>query len=306
MAVTMGPAPKVPTVFPLSKDQQSRFDFYTSDSFLIRLCRDYLFISKDTAWRGDFLKKTITGGGIGGLIGGVSTYVALTFLGSEEESKKDDTSTLKITGFGTGLGAVVGALFGATHTLVRMEKSKEYLAWKDNAIKTHVYPLFQEFLKKTPPLDDLVCDITFDLISHPVRAPNGRTYEKAAIEEWLSNQAIKYPSERLTTMSPEVRESALLDFCPRRSCHLTSDMLVYDFEYHQKVAVALKFLLDQQINAQFAQGLLSYRVAMFKDRETLMNEIVREVTAKFTAGTITENEFIEACRACRAHYGLQQ
>jgi len=37
-----------------------------------------------------------------------------------------------------------------------------------------------------------------------------------------------------------------------------------------------------------------------------MNEIVREITAKFTAGTITENEFIEACRACRAHYGLQQ
>ncbi len=306
-ALICSPPPKVPTVFPLSKDQQGIFDLYTSNSFFQRLNRDYLFLSNTGEFKAQLWDKTLTGLGIGGFIGGLSTFVALKCLGRKEESTKDDNKlTLKISGFGAGLGATVGALFAATYNISKMEEAKEYLAWRDSAIKSHVFPLFQKFLEETDQLRDFLCDLTQELIRHPVRAPNGKVYEKTAIEDWLTHKAIEFLPERLAAMSPDKREEALTSFCPGRSCHLTSDMLVYDFEYHRKVAIAMKPLFDQQIDQQFAQGLLNYRIAMFKDRETLMNEIVREITAKFTSGSISENDFVMACRNCRAHYALPQ
>ena len=305
MAVQVA-APRVPTVFPLSDHQERLFTLYVSDNFSQRLRRDYVFTANNSSAQTTLRNRVLNGLGLGGLIGGVVTYIAVKYLGKDDESIDDPKTTLKITGFGAGCGAAIGALFGVKHTITQLEESQEYKLWKDEAIKSKVYPLFLKFLQDSDALEDLLCDLTQDLIIQPVKAPNGKVYEKAAIEDRLSRKAIEFPPERWAAMSADTKAEALLNFCPSRSCHLTSDMLTYDFTYHQKAATVLKSLLDQMNNEQFANGLLSYRIAMLKDRETLMNEIVREITAKFTSGSISESDFIAACRACRAHYALPQ
>lgn len=305
MAVGVQQGQRVPTIFPLSTDQKNSFDLYTSDSFFQRLRRDYIFISNNILYQNVLKNRVLTGASLGGILGGLLTYVTLRKF-RDEESTKDNKITFKIAGLGTSLGAAVGALFGSNQTIVRMERSEVYLKWKDEAIRKNIYPLFQKFLQDSDLLQEFLCDLTQDLISHPVRAPNGKIYEREEIESWLTRKAIEFPPERLAAMSSQNREEALLTFCPNRSCHLTSDMLVYDFDYHQRVAVAMRQLFDQQIDEQFREGLLNYRIALITDRESLRKEIINELTTKYSDGVISEGEFFEACRKCREHYNIPQ
>ena len=199
--------------------------------------------------------------------------------------------TFKIAGFEKALGA--------SYIIRQKEPSQEYKLWKNEAIKSKVYPSFQKFLQESVQLEGLLCDLTEDLISQPVKAPNGKVYEKGAIEDWLSRKAIEFPPERLAAMSDDARAAALLNFCPSRSCHLTSDMLTYDFTYHQKVATALKSLSDQIDDEQFKQGFLSYQTAMLNDRKAFMDDIERELTAKLTTDAISANDFVTAYNECK-------
>jgi hypothetical protein len=307
-AVAHPAAPGVPTIFPLAKDQQAVFELYTSETLIRKLSRDFCFIWNNPAKAAELRTRLLTWSGLGGAIGGATSYLGLQYFQSGEKSKKDTKLTIKVTCLGAGVGASVGALAGTGKTVLEVDhNSQEYISWRGEAMRTNVYPLFRQFLIQTDELREFADErFTEDLISIPVRTPNGKVYEKAKIEEWLSRRAIEYPPERLATMSEERRNEILPTFCPDRSCHLTSDMLVYDFGYHQRLSVALKRVLDREIPEQFRLGLLSYRVAMFNDRESLMREIVRDLTAKYTSGAISRREFDAACDECRAHYGLAQ
>ena len=64
-------AQRAPTVFPLSQDQKSLFDLYTSGNFSERVSRDYLFIAENAPAQASLRDRALTGFGIGGLLGGV-------------------------------------------------------------------------------------------------------------------------------------------------------------------------------------------------------------------------------------------
>jgi hypothetical protein len=292
-------------VFPLSSDQNQLYLFFTSNSLVQRLKRDLYFItSRDSVWV-DFRNKSVTGSAFGAIAGGFFSYWLAGYLKNESEStSRDGKATLKITSVGAGLGATLGGLFGAGYTINQVEQSKEYLTWRDNAILTGIYPLFKKFLNETEQFQDLLCPINHDLISVPFKDPKGRVYEEAEIRKWI-RKVIPYSHEALAKLpSDSDRDGIRFRTSPFGDMELTEADLTYDFDYHRKVAVALKALFDQQIQVEVRQGLLQYRLAMFHDRESLMREILSSLAAKHILGTISEHEFLEACKECKRHYGL--
>ena len=293
-------------IFPLSADQERTYQRYVLEGRLDQLYRSFFYLSDNETARGAFARRVSYGFGMGAMIGGLFSFCAARIFTESNPTSDDDKRTLKITGVGAGLGASIGGYLNGTQAWSEIASSPEYLAWRKNAIETKAYPLFQKFLQDSDSLSQFLCDIDQDLIRNPVKAPNGRVYEKSAIEAWLSQKAIEYPPERLAAMSTGNRQEALLSFCPRRSCHLTQDMLVPDFDYHRRVALALKPLFEQQLNEQFKQGLLNYQIAFLKDRESLIREIIKDVALKFSSGQISEDSFLAACRECKAHYGIPQ
>ena len=53
-------------------------------------------------------------------------------------------------------------------------------------------------------IDELVCPITLEIMSDPVVAADGRTYERSAIEDWLSTGKQTSPLTNLVRVFPQV------------------------------------------------------------------------------------------------------
>lgn len=294
--------PQVPSVFLHSTEQEYLYELYHSDSLYYRVQREFLFLKECVEARSLFFKKTLSGATLGAVVGGLTGFVASKLLRGDEDEEKNKERALKFTGWGMGIGGTLGALFKGNQTI--SAQAPEYNHWKGEAILSKFYPLFQQFLKESPELQEFLCDLRQDLITHPLRAPNGKIYEKEAIEEWLSNQAALYPPERLATMSPDKRRQAELCFCPGRSCFLKIEMLTYDYEYHQRVAVALKAALNRKIQEEYAEGLHQYNITIRKNRSTLMQAYLLDFTTRFANGEMSDKVFQDAVTRCRDHYAL--
>ena len=63
-------------------------------------------------------------------------------------------------------------------------------------------------------IDELVCPITLEIMSDPVVAADGRTYERSAIEDWLATGRQTSPLTNLplenTTLRPNIALQAML------------------------------------------------------------------------------------------------
>jgi hypothetical protein len=189
--------------FPLSNDQQEAFKMYVSDDLLHRLKRDLHFVADNQKARDNLRNRSLIGLTIGAFIGGTFAYWFEAFLQRNEKSVQDPNKTITVTCLGAVLGGTSGVYLSACGAIGEMRQSQKYIQWRDEAIKTKIYPLFQQFLRDSDLLEDLLCDLTQDLISHPVKAPNGKVYEKAAIDDWLSRKAIELSPERLAGMSAD-------------------------------------------------------------------------------------------------------
>lgn len=295
---------KAPQVFPLTQEQDHLYHLYTAERGIINWMRHFRFISSDSAARQECVRESLSGIGMGTIIGGTLGYLSTFLFKKKDDQNRDDKMTLKMVGLGAGIGAGIGGCAKAYQAVQKISHSPEYHNWRNQAIQTNVYPLFQKFLKESDELQDLMCPLTDDLITDPVKAPNGRIYEKKAILDWLEKKNREYPPERLAQLSYDERQEAFKNFCPFRSGYFTQNQLVPDFEYHRRVAVALKKQFDQVLSEQFKQGLLSYHTAMFKDRQALLREITRDVADLFSSGKISQEEFFKACLEFRKVYGL--
>ena len=295
---------KAPQVFPLTQEQDHLYHLYTAERGILNWMRHFRFISSDSAARQECVRESLSGIGIGTIIGGTLGYLSTYLFKKKDDQSRDDKMTLKMVGLGAGIGAGIGGCAKAYQAVQKISHSPEYCNWRNQAIQTNVYPLFQKFLKESDDLQDLMCPLTDDLITDPMKAPNGRIYEKKAILDWLEKKNREYPPERLAQLSYDERQEVLKNFCPFRSGYFTQNQLNPDFEYHRRVAIALKKQFDQVLSEQYKQGLLSYHTAMFKDRQALMREITRDVADQFSSGKISQEEFFKACLEFRKVYGL--
>lgn len=96
---------------------------------------------------------------------------------------------------GTTLGVVGGLAFGGyllknrINQKIRVEISisDHFVAWRTDAITNKVYPIFKNFINAHEEFKDFICPLSLDICSVPMLAPDGRTYDKDFIEEYISS-----------------------------------------------------------------------------------------------------------------------
>ena len=147
--------------------------------------------------------------------------------------------------------------------------------------------------KKCETLKGLLCSLTEDLITYPVKDHCGRNYERREIVKWLEKKEEKYPPERLAEMDPEDRKAALLEFCPQKTNPITRNTLQYDFFYHFTLAQALESLAAQRIRPEFKEGLLSYVEGVFADQQSRSDKRLEEMKKLYVSEGMDEASFLK-------------
>lgn len=170
-----------------------------------------------------------------------------------------------------GIDTGIGSLGVATYNANKMERFREYKAWRDQAIRDKVFPLFQQFLEKSAVIENFLCPLTQDLITIPVRDPKGRIYERNEIFAWIDRANTAEALVRFPTEAD--RDKFRLRASPYEDMALTKADLTYDTDYHNKVSVALKTVFDQQIDQRFREGLLSYQSSMIHDPKNIKKDV---------------------------------
>ncbi|MGD2169006.1 MAG: hypothetical protein PVI40_02055 [Chlamydiota bacterium] len=146
-------------------------------------------------------------------------------------------------------GAIIGGLY-RTHQINnnitnQIQLSTAYVDWKTNEIEEDVYQQYQEHLKENERLRDFLCPITHDLISFPVKTPDGRVWEKQNIQlhlELCRNAGIT--DERTH---------------PFRIQPITIDDLTFDNEYHRIVVNVLNEIIAEETILSIREGIITFR-----------------------------------------------
>lgn len=127
---------------------------------------------------------------------------------------------------GMSLGGLAGFVVGGiyiNHNVTKKMKLQilvcdQYTHWRSAAIATQVFPIFKLFLNASKEFKDLLCPLTKDVISFPMKAPDGFTYEKDAICDYLEKKVGKEKSHSKCRS-------------PMNKTLICKDDLVFDLEY---------------------------------------------------------------------------
>lgn len=94
---------------------------------------------------------------------------------------------------GTTLGIAGGMMLGGViikHLVneridIALQVTDHYVLWLSQNIVDIVYPVFKNFINTDEEYQDLLCPISLDVCSVPVKAPDGRTYNLKDIAEYI-------------------------------------------------------------------------------------------------------------------------
>ncbi len=94
---------------------------------------------------------------------------------------------------GVSVGSTIGFFVGGVYIKNNITKkiniqiftSDHYTKWRADAVIQKVFPIFKNFLDADDQFEDFFCPISQDIISIPMKAPDGKTYEKDMIEGYL-------------------------------------------------------------------------------------------------------------------------
>lgn len=295
-------------VQPLLKEETNAVQLYASDSFLNSVKRriEFLKTHPDTLIQiqNEAEFRRIQGSAYGLAVGGT---IALAC----------GTGPMGTVGFmiiGTVGGGALGYGAALVYRGIQLKHSNEYLRWEAEAIQQNVLPLFRDFLSKNEVIKNSLCPIGGDLITVPVRAEDGITYEQHEIEQWLDakmptpeayaamspeQKALALTPAKLAAMTPEERELALLDTSPLRICYITKAGLEYDFEYHKKLFANLKIIYNNTLSTQFKKGLHSYSIAVQNERKQIVSTLINDLTTQYTLRELPEADFFKLTKEIR-------
>lgn len=134
-------------------------------------------------------------------------------------------------GSGAALGLFAGCIIFVDIVVMDVRESQHYVSWRIKAIEEKALPIFQAFLKEDTILSELICPITLELPTVPMKAPDGRVYEKAAIEEHIDSTELMH--KKMIELHPE-RVHAL-NRSPIRGQDFGKDDLVFDMERAKEI-----------------------------------------------------------------------
>jgi len=95
---------------------------------------------------------------------------------------------------GTTLGVAGGLVLGGyllkrrINQKIRVEISisDHFVVWRADAMTNKVYPIFKNFINAHEEFQDFICPISLDICAVPMLAPDGRTYDKDFIEDYIT------------------------------------------------------------------------------------------------------------------------
>lgn len=173
---------------------------------------------------------------------------------------------------GTGLGVAAGIGVGTAiiancvneRINVEIELSEEFVKWRTEAIQKKVYPLFKEFLEDNH-FEEFFCPISLDICEIPMLAPDGHTYDKAHIEEYIA-----YSTDKA---------DVLVD-SPFRGTKFCKNDLILDIDFMRKMIGKADYLYNLVMNRN-QDAITKYGLEMVtKNTKNIMDTIQKKVKAK--------------------------
>lgn len=243
----------------------------------------------------DFAEKVtyraIQGTAVGGVVG-----VVLGLLGFFPGTTLPTTAAVGAFA-GSGVGLTMGLYSTVGRTYIDIPNSPEYLEWQAAAIQNKVLPIFAEFIqtefRDNEENEDLICPITHDLISVPVRGLDDRTYERDAIVSHLEKLETQYPEEKLKAMPAKQRAEIESTFSPIRGKYFTRANLTFDHTYHEKLFKKLKDVFNKEIDKEVREGLMVYQNAVLKTQDAICTHLTSRLSQLFVTNDIPKSVFIK-------------
>jgi len=109
----------------------------------------------------------VAGAAFGGAAGGVAAIPSGAKLGAK-------------------VGMAVGGIIQPIRYVVSIERSNIFRKWLADAVLKDAFSEFQQFCDEDEEISDLLCMISSEFPVDPVRAPDGKVYEREAITKWLA------------------------------------------------------------------------------------------------------------------------
>jgi hypothetical protein len=160
---------------------------------------------------------------------------------------------------GGAAGAAIGCYTATRREVLKIRGSVTYKNWRDNAVKTKVYPIFEKYVN-TKVSDSFKCPYTSSLILRPVRDRHGHVFEHDEIMKHLRNSqgAIKCPH----TMEP-----------------ITESDLTFDLEYHKNLLRELEPAFNAAIqDPTVVAGALAFKDSVKEERKAMFQAEMEPLT----------------------------
>jgi len=246
-------------------------------------------------------------GAVGGFAAACSTAIPVEYFALAAFGPVGPSSVLVLkagavvfggTASGFFAGAIIGGAIGATYSIVTLSQSEEYLKWKGEAIVKNVFPIWQDFLNEQ--VYEYQCPITQDLIGVPVRAPDGRVYEKAAIEKWINQKEAEAAG-----MPEPKRTEILMNTSVIRACIITKESLIYANDYHRKLFDRLATVYNKGVvavlgpnsvspnRALVMQAIQAYAKNVLPQNNQIIAHAYHQCLQELQAGRMTQNEYVQ-------------
>lgn len=174
---------------------------------------------------------------------------------------------LQVTPLTTAGGALLGAKIGYKIALsnfvknhsIEISKLSEFGEWKKGLDKER-YDLFLNCLKNHIDMDEtfenFFCPVTLDVPEIPVRCPNGRVYEKKAIEDHLDQRWTAIQRLRDSKCSPDRINAALETVSPLRGRPFKKEDLKYAVEFSREAVRLLERVRNDIKSAHSSEAIV--------------------------------------------------
>lgn len=180
------------------------------------------------------LASSLTYAGIGGTLG-------LLFGGAPGL-----VSGMKIGGdLGMTVGFLGGLYVGEVSARYHFERSNSYKKWVCKARENDIYSIYQNIIQNDERFDRFVCMHTVDLITMPVKAPDGQIYEQEAIEMWIDKKEKELERCRERGGSQEELNEISMTISYVRACGFTKTDLIYHPQYFKSLDSLVKLKISE-------------------------------------------------------------
>lgn len=239
------------------------------------------------------------GGLIGGTLGSVGGFLCANVPGMAPGGW-----------VGVKLGGAVGFIGGLFKSgyefKIEFLASPEYNNWIKTMNEENLAPIFLKIFQNDDRFENFTCPLTHDLISVPVKAPDGKIYEQANIVEWLTKKYAEIQRAKDRGDSKEKISQISETISPIRGIPYTIADLKYEKEYFSRLAPIIKQKLseleDTEVKRLFEIGTQILKETHQENRKMILEHQIGKINMLVLENKIPRRVADEACWQLKQQY----